>query len=175
MFRWPTTSSPFASSLAKAIPGTSTPRWRTSCGACAADKLRFQMEVLTQVIERLGGTTAFSNAGRGNLTEGCRMSTPNFQRSREVLQALVHGIDPENGAELPADTILNRVDIVRALLAATAALDAVRERAMRRAQLPESVGKKWSEEEEQQLKIEFAEGEPVSTIAKKTPTHPPRH
>ena len=30
---------------------------------CAADKLRFQMEVLTKVIERLGGTTAFSNAG----------------------------------------------------------------------------------------------------------------
>lgn len=95
------------------------------------------------------------------------MSTPNFQRSREVLQALVQGIDPENGAELPADTVLNRVDIVRALLAATAALDAVRERAMRRAQLPESVGKKWSEEEEQQLKVEFAEGEPVSTIARK--------
>ena len=95
------------------------------------------------------------------------MSAPNFQRSREVLQALVHGIDPASGAELPADTILNRVDIVRALLAATAALDAVHERAMRRAQLPESVGKKWSEEEEQQLKIEFAEGEPVSTIATK--------
>ena len=95
------------------------------------------------------------------------MSTPNYQRSREVLQALVQGVDPENGAELPADTILNRVDIVRALLAATAALDAVRERAMRRAQLPESVGKKWSEEEEQQLKVEFAEGEPVPTIATK--------
>ena len=30
---------------------------------CAADKLRFQMEVLTKVIERLGGTTTFSNAG----------------------------------------------------------------------------------------------------------------
>lgn len=51
------------------------------------------------------------------------MSTPNYQRSRDVLQALVQGIDPENGAELPADTVLNRVDIVRALMAATAALD----------------------------------------------------
>lgn len=30
---------------------------------CAVDKLHFQMEVLTKVIERLGGTTAFSNAG----------------------------------------------------------------------------------------------------------------
>ena len=30
---------------------------------CAADKLRFQMEVLTKVIERLGGNTTFGNAG----------------------------------------------------------------------------------------------------------------
>jgi hypothetical protein len=29
---------------------------------CAADRLHFQMEVLTRVIERLGGTTAFSHA-----------------------------------------------------------------------------------------------------------------
>jgi hypothetical protein len=30
---------------------------------CAADRLHFQIEVLTKVIERLGGTTALSNAG----------------------------------------------------------------------------------------------------------------
>jgi hypothetical protein len=29
---------------------------------CVAEKLHFQLEVLTSVIERLGGTTAFSNA-----------------------------------------------------------------------------------------------------------------
>lgn len=95
------------------------------------------------------------------------MSASNYHRSREVLQALVHGIDPENGAALPADTVLNRIDVVRALLAAIAALDAVCARAMRRAHLPESVGKKWSVEEERQLKAEFSEGEPVSTIAAK--------
>ena len=33
---------------------------------CAADKLHFQMEVLTKVIERLGGTTALSNADLGS-------------------------------------------------------------------------------------------------------------
>ena len=38
---------------------------------CAAERLHFQMEVLTRVIERLGGTTAFSHAesttpGRAN-------------------------------------------------------------------------------------------------------------
>ena len=30
---------------------------------CAVDELHFQMEVLTKVIKRLGGTTALSNAG----------------------------------------------------------------------------------------------------------------
>jgi hypothetical protein len=30
---------------------------------CVADKLRFQMEALTKVIERLGGTAVASNAG----------------------------------------------------------------------------------------------------------------
>jgi hypothetical protein len=95
------------------------------------------------------------------------MSTLNYQRSRQVLQALVQGVDPETSADLPKDTVLNRVDIVRALLAAIEALDTVNARALRRAQLPESVGKTWSDEEERQLKAEFAGGEPVPLIATK--------
>jgi hypothetical protein len=93
------------------------------------------------------------------------MSATNFQRSRQVLQALVQGIDPEKGTELPADTVLNRVDIVRALLTAIEAIDSVTIRAQRRAQLPQSVGKTWSESEEQQLKDEFARDEPIPLIA----------
>ena len=95
------------------------------------------------------------------------MSTLNYQRSRQVLQALVQGVDPETSADLPKDTVLNRVDIVRALLAAIEALDTVNARALRRAQLPESVGKTWSHEEERRLKAEFAGGEPVALIATK--------
>ena len=95
------------------------------------------------------------------------MSTQNYQRSKQVLQALVQGIDPDKGTELPADTVLNRVDVVRALLAAIAALEAMTARAQRRAQLPTSVGKTWSETEEQQLKEEFAANEPVPLIASK--------
>ncbi len=95
------------------------------------------------------------------------MSTQNYQRSKRVLEALVQGVDPENGSELRADTVLNRVDVVRALLAAIDALEAVNARALRRAQLPESVGKTWSEEEERRLKEEFAGGEPVPLIATK--------
>jgi hypothetical protein len=95
------------------------------------------------------------------------MSAPQFQRSKQVLEALVQGVDPENGSDLPADTVLNRVDVVRALLAAIAALDAVSARALRRAQLPESVGKTWSDDEERQLKEEFATAEPLPHIAAK--------
>lgn len=95
------------------------------------------------------------------------MSTSNYQRSRQVLQALVQGVDPDQGSALPADTVLNRVEVVRALLTAIEALDAVSARAQRRAQLPESVGKPWSETEEGQLKDEFARGEPVTLIATK--------
>jgi hypothetical protein len=68
------------------------------------------------------------------------MSASNYKRSREVLQALIQGVDPNTGTELPADTVLNRVDVVRALLTAVGALDSVTARALRRAQLPDSVG-----------------------------------
>ncbi len=95
------------------------------------------------------------------------MSTSNYQRSRQILQALVQGADPETGSELPRDTVLNRVDVVRALLAAIEALDSVSARALRRAQLPESVGKSWSEGEVRQLKEEFVGGESVPDIATK--------
>jgi hypothetical protein len=95
------------------------------------------------------------------------MSAPNYQKSKQVLQALVQGNDPEKGTDLPADTVLNRVDVVRALLAAIDALEAVTARAQRRAQLPESVGKTWSKAEEQQLNEEFTADEPVPLIASK--------
>lgn len=95
------------------------------------------------------------------------MSASNYQRSRQVLQTLVQGADPETGADLPGDTVLNRVDVVRALLAAIEALDSVNARALRRAQLPESVGKPWSEGEERQLKAEFARSESVPDMATK--------
>jgi hypothetical protein len=52
-------------------------------------------------------------------------------------------------------------------LAAIEALNSVNARALRRAQLPESVGNPWSEAEERQLKAEFTGGELVPDIATK--------
>jgi hypothetical protein len=59
------------------------------------------------------------------------------------------------------------VDVVRELLTAIDALESVNARALRRAQLPESVGKTGSEQEERQLREEFAGGELVPLIATK--------
>jgi len=95
------------------------------------------------------------------------MSASNYKRSMQVLQALIEGVDPDTGTELPADTVLNRVDVVRALLTAVEALDSVTARALRRAQLPDGVGKRWSDTEEQELKEEIGRGVPIPVVATK--------
>ena len=95
------------------------------------------------------------------------MSKYNYEKSRTVLQALIHGVDPETGNELMQDTILNRVDVVRALLASKSALDALIARSARRALLPASVGMAWTTEEEQQLSAESQRGDPIAKIAER--------
>lgn len=96
------------------------------------------------------------------------MSGQSYQRSKQVLQSLVQGLDPESGQELPKDTVLNRVDIMRALLTALGALEGMNARMLRRAQLPESVGKTWTSDEEWQAREEYLKQKmPIPEIAKK--------
>jgi hypothetical protein len=89
------------------------------------------------------------------------------QRARKILQALVQGVDPTTGAELEAGTVLQRADVLRALLAGVAALEQISARAQRRAQLPENVGLPWSSDEERMLVSEFQGGDPLTDIASK--------
>ena len=94
------------------------------------------------------------------------MTTRNqYQKARAVLQSLVQGLDPESGVELPRNTIVNRIEINRAMVIAVTAMEQVEARIARRSQLPESVGKPWTDEEEQRLKAEFAGSEPIPLIA----------
>jgi hypothetical protein len=90
-----------------------------------------------------------------------------IQKARTVLQSLIQGLDPETGEDLPKKDAVNRIDVNRSMSIALTALEQVEARMLRRAQLPESVGKSWSEEEEQQLKAEFANSEPIPDIATK--------
>jgi hypothetical protein len=95
------------------------------------------------------------------------MPPPSNQKARQVLQALIDGVDPGTGTDLPNDAVLNRPDVIRALLTSISALDAVQARAQRRAQLPAGVGKSWSNDEERKLREEFTNGEPIPLIATK--------
>lgn len=87
------------------------------------------------------------------------------QRARQILQALVQGVDPLSGAELPSGTILQNADILRALLAGIAALEQTAARAQRRAQLPGNVGRSWGGDEEAALVAAFKSGDSLSDIA----------
>jgi len=90
-----------------------------------------------------------------------------FQRARAVIASLVQGVHPTSGKDLPKDSIVNEIDVTRALGTAVLAIDQVIARLARRAQLPESVGKAWTEEEERRLRAAFARGELIPEIASK--------
>jgi hypothetical protein len=85
--------------------------------------------------------------------------------AREILQALVQGFDPVSGAELPAGTVVQHAEVIRALLAGISALEANAQRTRRRAQLPENVGRPWSVPEEERLAAAFRSGEGLPAIA----------
>jgi len=87
------------------------------------------------------------------------------QRARKVLQALVQGVDPATGEELPAATVLQQAEVLRALLAGVAALEQVAARTHRRAQLPDKVGRPWNSEEESRLVAAFQAGEALVEVA----------
>ena len=86
-------------------------------------------------------------------------------RARQILQALVQGVDPLTGEELAPGTVLQHADVLRALLAGVGALEQMAARAQRRAQLPSNVGRAWTSEEEQALMAEFQRGETIAAIA----------
>jgi len=87
------------------------------------------------------------------------------QRAREILQALVQGIDPITGEELPSGTIIQQADVLRALLAGVVALEQTVARAQRRAQLPGNVGRAWTKDEEATLVAAFKAGDSLASIA----------
>ena len=88
-------------------------------------------------------------------------------RARQILQSLVQGVDPISGEELPQETVLQRVEVLRALLAGLAALEQAAARAQRRAQLPDNVGHAWTTEEEGRLVAAFKSGDSPPSIARR--------
>lgn len=87
------------------------------------------------------------------------------RRARQILQALIQGVDPFDGGELPSGTVLQHADVLRALLAGVAALEQEAVRASRRAQLPRNIGRSWTAEENTRLVAAFQAGEELTQIA----------
>ena len=95
------------------------------------------------------------------------MSNQKLERAKRVLESLVQGSDPISGADLSTDTVLNRIEVNRALIIAVTAIEEKAARAGRRAQLPSGIGRTWSPDEEKALSAEFKRGEPIAEIAKR--------
>ena len=91
----------------------------------------------------------------------------NYKSARAVLTALIEGVDPTTGDDLPTDTVLHKSAIIRALLVARNACDAMDARALRRAQLPGNVGRQWAQDEEENLVTEFKSGDSIAEMASK--------
>lgn len=89
----------------------------------------------------------------------------NTQKAQQILQALVQGIDPDTGEALPRDNVLNRTEVLRALLAGVSALQLLEVREQRRSLLPANVGKPWTQEEEHALISAFSNNQLISEIA----------
>lgn len=82
-------------------------------------------------------------------------------KALELLRLLADGIDPSTGEILPADSIMQRPDIVRALGAACLALEKPARQGESRAGLP------WSRTEDSQLLSGHDQGLTVHALAQK--------
>jgi len=86
-------------------------------------------------------------------------------QARHILNMLAQGLDPWSGARLELASVCTRKDVVEALGLGICALDAEALRQRRRAQLPQNLGRPWSEAEEQRLGESFRAGQGLRSIA----------
>lgn len=84
-----------------------------------------------------------------------------------ILRELVAGLDPDSGEPLGKESVLQRATVLRAILAGAEALKASKAREQRRAALPKNVGKRWTPQEDAQLRTEFQAGEDWEAIARR--------
>lgn len=83
----------------------------------------------------------------------------------EILRSLIKGCDPRSGELLPAECVIHRAEVLRALLAGADALKQTAARTQRRAKLPGNVGNTWTSEEESRLAAAFKGGESSAALA----------
>ena len=84
-----------------------------------------------------------------------------------ILDSMAAGVDPATGEELPHSVILQKADVLRALVAGSAALKIVDKRDKRRAHIPKNNGKPWTAEEDNLLAQRHGAGETPEQLAAK--------
>ena len=86
--------------------------------------------------------------------------------SLEIIRALANGADPHTGEELPADSLYQHPQTIRALFVAIQALERLQKAGVRQQRLPEHAGVAWSAEEDRQLISGFDSGKTARQLAK---------
>ena len=84
-------------------------------------------------------------------------------RANEILRKLADGIDPMTGEVLPAESICNNVEVVRAF---HCILEELNHPVKNKRPQPENAGKPWTEAELEKLKNEFDSHIKQSEIAR---------
>ena len=83
-----------------------------------------------------------------------------ISRAKEIVGALAEGIDPITGEVLPAGHLCNNADVVRAFYTLLQVNDKKKEKPY------ENSGKKWTAEEDEQLKQLFEKGIKIVELQK---------
>jgi hypothetical protein len=86
-------------------------------------------------------------------------------QARQILRALIQGVHPSSGMELPSGTVLQEANVLRALLVAVKGLELEAARAQRRSRLPSNSGRIWTAQEEAALLAAFQAGDALQEIA----------
>ena len=82
-------------------------------------------------------------------------------KAREIIRILADGVDPTTGEVLPAESVYNSPEVIRALFAVLEATALQPQNYARR-----NAGKPWPKAEDEKLKDEFTAKMSISDIAK---------
>ena len=88
-------------------------------------------------------------------------------RAHEIIQTLANGKDPYTGEVLPASSVYQQADTVRALYLALEGLDRLKRSKARKTAGPPMSGQPWTTEEEQEVLRDFDAKIDVDDIAAK--------
>lgn len=86
-----------------------------------------------------------------------------INRAREIIEILADGVDPTTGEVLPAESVYNSPEVIRALFTV---LDATAPAKMPTQPPRRNAGKPWTDIEDMKLRDEFASRMKISDIAK---------